>query len=93
MTIDDIILTAEETITLESLKEDYNLRYDRSPAKKSFRAREIKDYSLIFDEDNLALPEELSDDDKPFKKILMPARISQKIENDQSSLFIIDLVD
>lgn len=67
MTIDEIVLTAEEAIELEKLKEDFRNRINISPLKKALRAKEIKGYSLIFDEDKLPLPEKLSDNDEPLK--------------------------
>lgn len=79
MTIDEIVLTVEEAIELKKLIDDFKIREGNSPAKRALRAREIKSYSLIFDEDNLLLPEKLSDNDEPLKGYSAPEYCSMQI--------------
>jgi hypothetical protein len=64
MTIDDIALTTKGTIELERLKEDFNNRVNKSFEKKALLSREIKGYSLIFDNDKFPI-RNLSDKDEP----------------------------
>jgi hypothetical protein len=78
MTIDDIKLTAEESLKLEKLTDDFIFRNGKSPAKKAHLAREIKGYSLIFDEDNLPIPV-LLDDDEPLADYPTPEFCSIQI--------------
>jgi len=66
LTIDDIIMTPKEIQAFEKLKSDFLLRIDRSKtsgAKKALRSREIKGYSLIFDDEKLPLSVLLCDDE------------------------------
>jgi len=79
MTIDKIVLTAEEAIKLEELKEDFKNRINITPLKKALRSKEIKTYSLIFDEDKLPLPVKLSDNDEPLKGFSGPEYCSMQI--------------
>lgn len=78
MTINEIELTEEESIELEKLKDDFKIRSKRSPAKKALRAREIKGYSLIFDEDNLPVSAQ-EEDDEPLKGYSVPEFCSMQI--------------
>jgi hypothetical protein len=67
MTIDEIALTSEDSIYFEKLKNDFNIKYQNSPAKKALLLNEIKGYSLLFDEENLPLKGVLSENDFPLK--------------------------
>jgi hypothetical protein len=78
MTIDEIELTEEESIELGKLKDDFKIRSKRSPAKKALGAREIKGYSLIFDEDNLTVSVQ-EEDDEPLKGYSVPEYCSIQI--------------
>ncbi len=78
MSIEDIILTKDEAIRLQKLKDDFNVRYQNSRGKKELLAREIKGYSLLFDEDKLPLPI-LSHDDEPLEDYSVPEFNSMQI--------------
>jgi hypothetical protein len=79
MTIDEIELTAEEAVELVKLKENFNIRNQKSPASKAHRTNEIKIYSMIFDEDKLPLPKELKENDEPLKGYSGPELCSMQI--------------
>jgi hypothetical protein len=64
MTIDDIVLTIKGTAELERLKEDFINRFKHCPEKKVLQSREIKGYSLIFDDEKLPVTG-LSEEDEP----------------------------
>lgn len=48
MTIDEIALTPEDDIYFVKLKNDFNIKYQTSPAKKALLLNEIKGYFFIF---------------------------------------------
>lgn len=79
MNIDDFILTEEEALDLKSLKDDFNIRYHESPFKKALLLKEIKEYSLIFDEENLPLSKYLSEDDVATSGYLIPEFSSMEL--------------
>lgn len=79
MTLEEIVLTKVETEELEKLKDDFNIRYQRSPAKKALLGNEIKGYSLLFDDDKLPLQGKPNEYDVPLKGFSMPEFCSMEI--------------
>lgn len=79
MTINDIVLAAEEARELQKLKDNFNIRYQVSPLKKSLLSKEIKGYSLLFDEKNLPLSGALNENEVPLRGYSIPEYCSMQI--------------